>query len=199
MAGAFMYDGLIVASEMAQDGPGHMVTTLPISRRGVGAVLLGAAMLASVAAADDTADCAGGDPRLAFPACARLIEQAGEPRARLADAYSNRGRLYLAQDQLAQALADLDEALRQDPRHANARHNRGVALAVQGRYAEALGELGGALRLDPKERAESHHVRGHASTERWASGTRPSPSSAPPSGSIPGTWRLSSAVGTATS
>jgi tetratricopeptide (TPR) repeat protein len=87
------------------------------------------------------ADCAGGDPAKGIPACTRIIERAGEPSDRLADAYNNRGKLYVVQNQIERALADLNEALRRNPRHADARHNRGAAYLMSGQNDKALADF----------------------------------------------------------
>ena len=106
---------------------------MPTMRRlAAGLALLALLRVATLAAADDTAACAAGDAVAGIPACTRIIERAGEPPARLADAYNPGGKLYMTQNQPERALADLDEALRLDPRHAEARHNRGAALGDPG-------------------------------------------------------------------
>ena len=98
------------------------------------------------------------DPVAGISACTRLIQR-GDP-ANAADSYANRGRFYAAQNELDRALADLDEALRLNPRIADAQYNRGYCYALQGHYDKALAALDQSIRLDPAGAAESYHLRG---------------------------------------
>jgi Flp pilus assembly protein TadD len=72
--------------------------------------------LASNATADDATDCASGDPAKGNSDCTRIIERAGAPPDKRAQAYSNRGITQLLQGRRQEALADLNEAIRLNPK-----------------------------------------------------------------------------------
>ncbi|MGE0425846.1 MAG: tetratricopeptide repeat protein [Reyranellaceae bacterium] len=73
-----------------------------------------------------------------------------------ADAYVNRGAVYLSGEQFlrvadtrARAIRDLDEAIRLDPSHARAFLQRGMAYARTGQRDRAIEDYDEAIRLNP--------------------------------------------------
>jgi tetratricopeptide (TPR) repeat protein len=110
------------------------------------------AVSAPPAAADDRATCFSGpytgparDDNVA--ACTRLIAAKKD----LLRAYVQRARLYIRRgDNWNQAIADLEEALRLDPKNVEALSLHGVLTFNQSDPARALAEMNEAIRLDPK-------------------------------------------------
>ena len=58
---------------------------------------------------------------------------------------------YLRAGRVADALAQLEEALRLDPQNAEVHSNLGVVLQAQGRLAEGMEHLRTAVQLKPKD------------------------------------------------
>ena len=110
------------------------------------------AVSAPPAAADDKASCFSGaytgpiwDDRVA--ACTRLIAEKKD----LVRAYVQRARLYIRRgDNWNQAIADLEEALRLDPKNVEALSLHGVLTFNRGDAARAVAEMNEAIRLNPK-------------------------------------------------
>jgi len=104
------------------------------------------------AAADDKASCFSGaytgpiwDDRVA--ACTRLIAEKKD----LLRAYVQRARLYIRRgDNWNQAIADLEEALRLDPKNVEALSLHGVLTFNRGDTARAVAEMNEAIQLNPK-------------------------------------------------
>jgi tetratricopeptide (TPR) repeat protein len=69
--------------------------------------------------------------------------------------YHNIGRLYMSQDNDAQALTWLTKALQVNPNHLRAQFNLGAAAGRLGRYDEALAAYTRVLTMDPMD-AEAH-------------------------------------------
>ena len=67
-----------------------------------------------------------------------------------ATAYTNRGWAWMMKDELDKAIADLDEAIRLDPKDAMAYTNRGAAWLKKDELDKAIADLDEAIRLDPK-------------------------------------------------
>ena len=82
-------------------------------------------------------------------ACTTVIEGEAEAGRHLAAAYCNRGYGLTEQRNFERALADLDEALRLDPRYACALTNRGRVHALKGDLDRAIADYDVALRIDP--------------------------------------------------
>ncbi len=97
------------------------------------------------------------------------------------------GRAADAAPILERAIIAARKAIRLRPDDAGAHYNLGAALAGQGKVDEAVAEYRTAIRLQPDD-AQAHYNLGNALRPRgrW---TRPSPNSAPPSGSSPTTPR----------
>jgi len=64
-------------------------------------------------------------------------------------AYTNRGQAYVVGGEYDKACADLDRALRLDPRDQEAFLNRGTIRLLQGAYDQALRDYARTLRLNP--------------------------------------------------
>src|SRR3981189_1762634 len=93
------------------------------------AALLNAATSAAPAFADDWETCARGAGDDAISACTRAIKSGTYNGRTLALAYSNRGVEWKAKGELAKAIADYDEAIKNDPQQAAAYNNRGSPYA----------------------------------------------------------------------
>jgi tetratricopeptide (TPR) repeat protein len=83
---------------------------------------------------------------------------ADNPR-RNADAYNNRGSVWIRIREVDKAVADYKEAIRLRPDHALAHGGLGSALALKGRWKEALEEYQKAARYDPNL-ADAHYNLG---------------------------------------
>src|SRR5438105_2835094 len=94
-------------------------------------------------------DCASLDPNVSTAGCSAIIETGPTRQVDTAMAYANRGRAYLVLGDFAKALADLDEAVRQQPRYAAAYSHRGNAYLASGRTDLALADYTRAIELDP--------------------------------------------------
>jgi tetratricopeptide (TPR) repeat protein len=57
------------------------------------------------------------------------------------------------------AIADLNEAIRLDPKSAVAYNNRGSAYAFQGDIDRAIADFSASIRLEPKVAAAPRHRR----------------------------------------
>lgn len=116
-------------------------------------VLVGALELPGRAAhADLFSDCEQlRDFDRAIKACTRFIAQAKtEPRARIAQAYSNRGFAFAEMGRFDRAILDYDRAIERNPKDDNVYNYRGVAHLRRGRHARALKDFNRAIRLEPK-------------------------------------------------
>ena len=82
-----------------------------------------------------------------------------------AEAYNNLGNALREQGQLAEAVAQYQEALRLKPDYAEAHNNLGNALREQGQLAAAVAQYQEALRLKP-DYAEAHNNLGNALKEQ---------------------------------
>ncbi len=98
-------------------------------------------------------------------ACGRIIDDRGESVRNRATAYVNRGIAWHHFQKHAEALADLDQAIKLDPKNADAYAWRAAVYldakrydTDQGKYDRAIADYGEAIRLDPK--GEYYHDRG---------------------------------------
>lgn len=82
-------------------------------------------------------------------ACTTIIEAARETPENLALAYNNRGWAFNDGKAFALGLADLDRAIRLNPRLVWAWSNRGNAHAGRGDHLRAIADFNEAIRLDP--------------------------------------------------
>ena len=69
--------------------------------------------------------------------------------AKDAEAYNNRGNVYVLLGKYEQALKDYDEAVKLDPKNARIYANRGVAKLRQGKNEEAQQDFKKAIELEP--------------------------------------------------
>jgi lipoprotein NlpI len=105
---------------------------------------------AAGAPADDRRTCAEVSGDVAIAACSRMIASGRYRGSELAKAYYFRGVEYRDKGDLDRALADLNQAIRLDPKFALAYNNRGLAWEDKGELDRALADYNEAIRLDPK-------------------------------------------------
>lgn len=79
--------------------------------------------------------------------------------AKLAEAYHVRGRVFLAKNDAATALDDLNEALKLEPQNYDFRVSRGRAHRALGKNAEAVTDFSAAIRTDPAK-SSGYNERG---------------------------------------
>jgi tetratricopeptide (TPR) repeat protein len=128
-----------------------------LAKRACGRVAIaGLAVLFSALAPANAADqatwdhCNGKNLDAVIEACATILRDDKESAPKRAVALSNRGFAYRRKGDLDRAIADLNEAIRLDPRLANAFSNRGYAYNGKKEYERAISDLNEAIRLDPK-------------------------------------------------
>jgi tetratricopeptide (TPR) repeat protein len=111
--------------------------------------------------ADDAGTCvnATGDEQIA--ACTRAINSGRWVGSGLGWAYINRGNAYRSKGDNDRAIADLNEAIRLDPKSAMAFNIRAGTYHQKGDNDRALTDLNEAIRLDPKL-AVAFNNRGNA-------------------------------------
>ena len=81
------------------------------------------------------------------------------------DAYIDRGRVYLQQDDNDRAIADFTKAIELDPEGANAYNHRGVAYAGKLDFDRAIADFDKAIQLDPLLN-NAHYNRGVAFSKK---------------------------------
>src|SRR5580698_3420381 len=120
-----------------------------------------AAMISlSYSAAADPCD-SPQDPAAAIIDCTQSINSGKWKGRYLAAFYSNRAAAYHEQGDIDRAIADLNEAIRLDPKLAMALNNRGAAYSEKGDNDRAIADFSEAVRLDPKSATAFDH-RGSA-------------------------------------
>ena len=99
------------------------------------------------------------NPDRSIAACSRII--ARKDAGARAGAFHNRGLAYLEKGDIEQALADLSEGIRLDPKPAFRFHERGEVYLRKGDHHRAVADLTEAIRIDPT-RAFRYHSRANA-------------------------------------
>ena len=114
---------------------------------------LAAALLAfsaRQAAVDDFQVCAEESGDVAIVACNRAIQSGKYSGRKLAELYRFRGwEYYSTKHDRDRGIADIDQAIRVDPKFADAFNSRCNARAIEGQLHAALGDCNNALRLAP--------------------------------------------------
>ena len=126
------------------------------------ALVIISGFLAQPVSADDRSVCdtmGVKAPDEAIAACTRLIASA--KGRTLAITYNNRAWAYIGKRDYDRAIADLNEAIRLDPRNSAAYNNRGWAYIDKRDYDRAIADLNEAIRLDPRN-SEAYNNRGWA-------------------------------------
>jgi tetratricopeptide (TPR) repeat protein len=116
----------------------------------IATALLALGLFAAAARADDWPTCTAAKGDEAIAACSRLIESGQLDVSRLASVYSNRGVARRHRGDLNGAIADLDQAIRLNPKLGVAYNNRCLAYSGQKNYDRAIADCDQAIRLDPK-------------------------------------------------
>jgi tetratricopeptide (TPR) repeat protein len=116
------------------------------------AASLSAVLLSGLPAAanDDERACRTAEPVARIAPCTRLLVAADRGGMSLSAVYNNRGWAYMEIRQVDLALADLNEAIRLDPKSHSAFNHRGWAHLEKKNYDEAMADLNEAIRLNPK-------------------------------------------------
>ncbi len=124
------------------------------------------ATAALAASSKDWSDCEGDNFDRAIAACSKIIAQGKETAIKSALAYSNRGRAYVEKADYDHAIADLDEALRIDPKPSTPYYNRALAHQNKNDDDAAIADLTKFIELQPsdpdgyKTRADSYANKG---------------------------------------
>lgn len=126
------------------------------------------ALIASVPAAADFAgdreNCTSGtdiEPDVIIGACTRQIKSGRWKGRDLAICYSNRGRAYFRKDQPDEAIANLSEAIRIDPKYSSAYFHRARAYTAKDDHRRAIADYDQAIKLNPKN-AAGYNNRGNS-------------------------------------
>ena len=128
-----------------------------------GSALFAAMIFLSYSAA---ADCdSPQDPAAAIIDCTRSINSGKWKGRYLAAFYSNRSAAYHEQGDNDRALADLNKAIRLDPKFAMAFNNRGAAYNERSDNDRAIADYNEAIRIDPKL-AMAFQNRGNAYSDK---------------------------------
>lgn len=101
----------------------------------------------------EMADCKGAAIQAAVAACTRVIDERRVSRDVLVTAYANRAATYFQRGDDTRAIADLDQAIRLDPRNYQAISLRAQARARQGDFVRAIADVTSTLSLRPDEAA----------------------------------------------
>jgi lipoprotein NlpI len=102
------------------------------------------------AAADQSSCDSPQDPEAAIIDCTQSINSGKWKAHYLAAFYNNRAAAYRAKGDNDRAMADLNEAIRLNPKLAMAFNNRGAAYNERGDNDRAIADFNEAIRLDPK-------------------------------------------------
>jgi tetratricopeptide (TPR) repeat protein len=102
--------------------------------------------------------CANLAPDLAIPACDRAIGSGSYAGMELAGLYNDRGNAHMDKGELDMALADLDEAIRLNPRNFVAFWNRAAVYAAKNDFERARSDFTNALALNPDETSKQKIV-----------------------------------------
>lgn len=108
-------------------------------------------LFATTAFADDKTDCATSqDQDRVIAACTAVLDGAGDDAELRAVALTNRGSARYRQKDFDAAIADLDEAIKLNPKLSGAYFNRGTAYYRKNDAKRAMADFTEANRLDPK-------------------------------------------------
>jgi tetratricopeptide (TPR) repeat protein len=100
------------------------------------------------------------NPDRSISACSKLLN--GGLTSVRAGAFHNRGLAWAAKGNLDQAVSDIGQGIRLDPRRAYRWQERGEIYTRQGKYEQAIADLTEAIRIDPVARAFRFHHRAAA-------------------------------------
>lgn len=100
-----------------------------------------------------------------FDSCTQVITQSGDPYF-VSRAYNNRSLVYYDRGRYADAVADLDEAIRLDPDLSSAYHNRGRAYSMLGKGDLAVQDFEASLRLNPDSAFAHNNFAWHLAVHR---------------------------------
>ena len=112
------------------------------------------------------AQCEGSDPALVIPACTAIITTNPTRPDLMSLALSNRAVAYEKLGQNDRAMADLDEAIKRDPKNPHAWPNRGNLYLWQGQFDRAMEDYNQALVVHPNNafafghRADAYLIHG---------------------------------------
>jgi S1-C subfamily serine protease len=130
----------------------------------LGLVIIVACSAVDVAVAQDRTwnECELGDrdPDRSIAACSKLLTRSSS-RVHAA-AFHNRGLAFAAKGNLDQAISDISQGIRIDPKWAYRWQERGELYTRQGKYQQAIADITEAIRIDPTPRAFRFHSRAQA-------------------------------------
>src|SRR5262247_2962997 len=117
------------------------------------AALFAATAPAAAASRADWDACKGDDPDRSIAACTRIIQGRGKTAKDSAIAHHRRGFAYKSKGDFDRAIADLNEAIRLDPKYADAYYGRGLTYGNKGDLDRAIADYSEAIRLAPEVEA----------------------------------------------
>jgi len=105
-------------------------------------------ILVAPAHADLAQDCNDGTPSVGIRACTALIRSGKLGTEDQATALMNRAIAYANTGRIAQAIKDLDDAIRLSPRIPLLFYNRGIIYLDRGKLTQAVSDFGAAIAED---------------------------------------------------
>jgi tetratricopeptide (TPR) repeat protein len=128
----------------------------------VPAVALLATLSAKPAAADDRSACRNPQTSdTAIAACTRLISSRKTRGRELSNAYVSRGYHHNIRRDYDRAIADLNEAIRIEPKNVMAYDNRSFSYRQKGEHDRAIADLNEVIRLGHPKKSDAHAARGY--------------------------------------
>ena len=132
----------------------------PLDRRFWSALFAAMMFWSYSAAAADQCD-SPQDPEAAIIDCTQSINSGNWKGRHLAAFYSNRAAAYRATGDSDRAMADLNEAIRLDPKSGKAFVGRGDVFGSMGDFERAIADFNEAIRLNPKS-SVAYFARGRS-------------------------------------
>ncbi len=94
--------------------------------------------------------CRDNNPDLSIGGCTALIQSGHETNEALAVAFNNRGNAYLNKGDSNRAMADLNQAIKLNPKYALAHYNRAIGHERMQQRELALRDYDQAIKLNPR-------------------------------------------------
>jgi len=117
------------------------------------------------AAADDRETCKDSSGEAAIDACSSAITSKKFKGSTLSLLYTNRGVEYVVKEDVDRGIADLNQAIKLDPKNSLAFNNRGNAYSAKREFDRAIADYDQAIKLNPKY-AAAFYNRGIAKQKK---------------------------------